>query len=69
MAIATYMPACQKHLLFYISRNNIKIAFYLNIKVINSLLKKALNRLYYIFKTYISYYSTCYFYFEPFIST
>ena len=62
------MFACQKYLLFYIGRNNIKIAFYLNIKVVNSLLKEAPNCLYYTPKIYISYYSTCYFYFELFIS-
>ena len=62
------MFICQKYLLFYISYNNIKIAFCLNAKIISSLLKKAPNCLYYIPKTYISYYNTCYSYFEPFVN-
>ena len=50
-------------------RNNIKITFYLDAKVVNFLLKKVPNYLYYTFKTYVFYYSVCRSYFEPFIST
>ena len=68
MAIATYIFTYQKHLLFYINRNNIKITFYLDTKVINSLLKETSNCLYYIPNAYISYYNICYFYFKFLIS-
>ena len=60
------MLICQRYLLPYIGHNNIEITFYLNTKVISSLLKKAPNYLYYIPKAYISYYNAYYFCFAPF---
>ena len=68
MVIAIYIPIYQKYLLFYINYNNIKIAFYLDIKVINSLLKKAFSYLCYIFKAYTFYYNVYRSYFELFIN-